>query len=178
MILTQTEIEERIGNGQIRIDPYKPEQLNPNSYNLTLFNELLIYDEVVLDAKKQNRYHFEVISERGFVLRPDTLYLGRTIERTYSAKGLVPMVEGRSSIARLGLQVHLSAGFGDTGFDGTWTLEFAAVQPVRIYAGLEICQIFWIETRGMGDETYVGKYQGESRILPSLLYKEFEDEES
>lgn len=175
MILTEKEIEERIGDGKIVIDPYSPDQLNPNSYNLTLHDEFLMYDEVLLDARRENRYHFEKLPESGFVLVPGTLYLGRTVERTHTVEGLVPMIEGRSSIARLGIQIHLAAGFGDTGFDGTWTLELSAVQRVRIYAGLEICQIFWIETKGICNTTYKGKYQGEARILPSLLYKELQN---
>ena len=81
------------------------------------------------------------------MLQPNQLYLGRTVERT-ETHNLVPMIEGRSSIGRLGLFVHVTAGFGDVGFCGYWTLEMFAVQPVRIYAGVAICQIFYHDIHG------------------------------
>ena len=141
MILSGEEIRKHLG-GQIVIDPFQESHLNPNSYNLTLHNELLTYEEVVLDMRQQNRVRRLTIPEEGLVLNPTQLYLGRTVERT-ETHGLVPMIEGRSSVGRLGLFVHVTAGFGDVGFCGFWTLEMFAVQPVRIYPGVAICQIFY-----------------------------------
>ena len=100
--------------------------------------------------------------------RPERI--SRTAERTETF-GYVPMIEGRSSVGRLGLFVHVTAGFGDVGFCGYWTLEMFAVQPVRIYAGVQICQLFFHEIRGDYTE-YKSKYQHNSDIQPSLLYKE------
>ena len=143
MILTGEEIRRRMGE-TINIDPYNPDNLNPNSYNLTLHDELMVYEEVVLDMRQVNRVRRIKIPETGLVLNPNQLYLGRTVERTETHE-LVPMIEGRSSIGRLGLFVHITAGFGDVGFCGFWTLEMFAVQPVKIYPGISICQIFYHE---------------------------------
>jgi len=169
MILSGHEIRRELGK-QIHIDPFREENLNPNSYNLTLHRELLTYEEVVLDMRKANRVRRLEIPEEGLVLAPNQLYLGRTVERTETF-GYVPMIEGRSSVGRLGLFVHVTAGFGDVGFCGYWTLEMFAVQPVRIYAGVQICQLFFHEIRGDYTE-YKSKYQHNSDIQPSLLYKE------
>jgi len=170
MILSGDEIQQHLG-GDIVIDPFDPAQLNPNSYNLTLHNELMVYEEVVLDMKKANRVRRLQIPEEGLVLAPHTLYLGRTVERT-ETHNLVPMIEGRSSVGRLGLFVHVTAGFGDIGFCGYWTLEMFPVQPVRIYAGVQICQIFYHQITGDIREYQSDKYQHNHDIQPSLLFKE------
>ena len=107
-------------------------------------------------------------------MSPHQLYLGRTVERT-ETHNLVPMIEGRSSIGRLGLFVHVTAGFGDVGFSGYWTLEMFAVHPVRIYPGIPICQIFYHELTGEITE-YASKYQNNHDIQPSLLFQELNPE--
>lgn len=170
MILTGDEIKNRMG-GDIDIDPFDPEKVNPNSYNLCLHNEVLTYEEVVLDMRKCNRVRRLTIPESGLVLEPNRLYLGRTIEHT-ETHNLVPMIEGRSSIGRLGLFIHVTAGFGDVGFSGFWTLEMFAVQPVRIYPGVEICQIFYHEIKGEVSEYQSTKYQNNTDIQPSMLFRE------
>lgn len=171
MILSGKEILSRMGE-DIEIDPFEPERINPNSYNLTLHNELMVYEEVVLDMAKANRVRRMHIPEEGIVLSPNQLYLARTVERTVT-HNLVPQIEGRSSVGRLGLFVHVTAGFGDVGFAGYWTLEMFAVQPVRIYAGTEICQIFYHELTGPVEE-YDSKYQHNHDIQPSLLFEELD----
>lgn len=169
MILSGQEIATRMG-GDIKIEPFNPRALNPNSYNLTLHDELMVYEEVVLDMAKANRVRRIQIPREGLVLSPNQLYLGRTSERT-ETHNLVPQIEGRSSVGRLGLFVHVTAGFGDVGFCGHWTLEMFAVQPVRIYPGVPICQIFYHEITGKFDE-YDSKYQHNRDIQPSYLFKE------
>jgi dCTP deaminase len=171
MILSGQEILARLG-GDVKIDPFNPAALNPNSYNLTLHDELIVYEEVVLDMAKPNRVRRISIPPEGIVLSPNQLYLGRTVERT-ETHNLVPQIEGRSSVGRLGLFVHVTAGFGDVGFVGYWTLEMFAVQPVRIYAGVPICQIFYHEITGQFEE-YDSKYQHNRDIQPSLLFKELD----
>ena len=171
MILSGKEILSRIGE-DIEIDPFDPERINPNSYNLTLHNELMVYEEVVLDMAKANRVRRIEIPEDGIVLSPNQLYLARTVERTIT-HNLVPQIEGRSSVGRLGLFVHVTAGFGDVGFSGCWTLEMFSVQPVRIYPGTEICQIFYHELTGPVEE-YDSKYQHNHDIQPSLLFEELD----
>src|SRR5262249_52543390 len=156
---------------ELTIDPFDESRLNPNSYNLSLHNELLVYEEVVLDMRQPNRVRRVMIPPEGLVLSPNQLYLGRTAERT-ETHNLVPMIEGRSSIGRLGLFVHVTAGFGDVGFCGYWTLEMFAVQPIRIYPGVQICQIFYHQIVGDVTEYTSTKYQHNRDIQPSLLYRE------
>jgi dCTP deaminase len=170
MILSGTEIRRHLGD-KIITDPFDEANLNPNSYNLTLHGELLTYEEVVLDMRQQNRVQRLTVPDEGLVLNPNQLYLGRTVERT-ETYGLVPMIEGRSSVGRLGLFVHVTAGFGDAGFVGYWTLEMFAVQPVRIYPNVSICQIFYHRLDGDYMPYSSDKYQNNWDIQPSLLYKE------
>jgi len=171
VILSGKEIIRKQGT-DIVIKPFNAKQVNPNSYNLKLFNELYIYTDEILDMKNQNSYDRIIIPESGFVMQPNRLYLGRTFERTFTNK-YVPMLEGRSSVGRLGIYVHVTAGFGDIGFDGYWTLELSCVQPVIIYPYVEICQIYYHEISGEFDLYDNGKYNHNEGIQPSLMYKEF-----
>lgn len=175
MILSGHEIRRQLGK-HVHIDPFDERRLNPNSYNLTLHDELMVYEELVLDMRRANRVRRITIPPEGLELRPNQLYLGRTVERT-ETYNLVPMIEGRSSVARLGLFVHVTAGFGDVGFRGFWTLEMFAVQPVRIYPGVSICQIFYHELAGQITEYASNKYQNNRDIQPSLLFKELNPDE-
>jgi dCTP deaminase len=172
MILSGLEIENLLDK-DIKIEPYHPNQLNPNSYNLRLHNELLVYDNPVLDMKQPNPATKLIIPEEGLVLETGKLYLGRTLEYTETHRH-VPMLEGRSSIGRLGLFVHVTAGFGDVGFCGFWTLEMFCVHPIKVYPGVEICQIFYHSIEGNYSAYKSGKYQNNKGIQPSLLYKDFE----
>jgi dCTP deaminase len=171
MVLSGREIRRQLGQNLV-IDPFDESRLNPNSYNLTLHDELMTYEELVLDMRRPNRVRRLNIPAEGLVLQPNQLYLGRTAERT-ETHNFVPMIEGRSSIGRLGLFVHVTAGFGDVGFCGYWTLEMFAVQPVRIYAGVAICQIFYHDIHGDFTEYASDKYQHNTDIQPSLLFREF-----
>ena len=174
MILSGKEIHQQVENGTISIDPFNSGQLNPNSYNLRLHSDLLVYDSDVLDMKEKNSTSPLTIPDEGLLLEPQKLYLGRTIERTATDK-YVPMLEGRSSVGRLGLFIHITAGFGDIGFDGFWTLEIFCVQPIKIYANLEICQIFYHTIDGDYDLYRSKKYQRNRGVQPSMLYKDFEE---
>ena len=172
MILSGLEIEKNLGNG-LDITPFDRKKLNPNSYNLSLHNELMEYDNEVLDMKKENTASSLIIPEEGLLLKPGKLYLGRTTEYTKSDK-FVPMLEGRSSIGRLGIFIHVTAGFGDIGFQGYWTLEIFVVQPLVIYPNVEICQIYFHSIEGEYESYKSGKYQKNSGIQPSYLFKDFE----
>lgn len=173
MILSGLEIEKEIARGNIVITPYVREQLNPNSYNLRLHDELLIYDDVQLDMKRANAFHTFQIPEDGFLLEPGRVYLGRTSEFTQT-KTLVPMLEGRSSVGRLGLSIHITAGFGDVGFCGYWTLELHCIQPIKIYPFVEICQIYYHTIEGEYFSYQSGKYQNNTGVQPSMMYLDFE----
>lgn len=174
MILSGLEIKKRLGK-TLFIEPFDDKLLNPNSYNLRLHNELMAYTGLVLDMRKPNDVQVIKIPESGLVLEPGRLYLGRTLEYTRT-EGVVPMLEGRSSVGRLGLYVHVTAGFGDVGFAGYWTLEMHCIHPIRIYPGVPICQIFYHEILGDYIPYSSNKYQNNTGIQPSLLYKDFEEE--
>lgn len=172
MILSGKEIKKNIGK-DIIIEPYDEKKINPNSYNLSLSNELLVYDDYVLDMKKENKASKIIIPEDGLILEPNKLYLGRTNEFTKTER-FVPMLEGRSSTGRLGLFIHVTAGFGDVGFSGYWTLEIFCIQPIKIYPNVEICQIYYHDIKGEYDLYKSGKYQNNMGIQPSLMFKDFE----
>ena len=175
MILSGRAIQKHIGS-DIIIEPYDPKRVNSNSYNLSLHNELLVYTGNTLDIKQANPTECIVIPEEGLVLEPNRLYLGRTNEYTKTER-YVPMLEGRSSTGRLGLFIHATAGFGDIGFAGYWTLEIFCIQPVRIYPDVEICQIYYHDIGGDFDLYASGKYQNNTGIQPSLMYRDFEKDE-
>ena len=174
MILSGKEIQKHLGK-EIIIEPFQESRLNPNSYNLTLHHTLLTYDNAVLDMKKPNTASELEIPGSGLALSPGRLYLGRTNEYTKTEK-YVPMLEGRSSVGRLGLFIHVTAGFGDVGFAGFWTLEMFCVQPIVIYPGVEICQIYYHTIEGDYVPYRSGKYQNNTGIQPSLLYRDFDGE--
>ena len=170
MILTGKEIRKRLGD-DILIHPYTDDQLNPNSYNLRISNELLIYKADVLDTKVNNETEIIKIPDEGLILEPGQLYLARTLEYT-ETRNLVPMIIGRSSIGRLGITVHLTSGFGDIGFCGYWTLQLTCIKKVRIYPNMKICQIFYHEILGEHDDYSSTKYQMSNKIMPSHIYEE------
>lgn len=172
MILSGKSIQKYLGNGII-IDPFFESSLGPNSYNLRLHNELLVYDVETLDMKKKNPVKKLIIPDEGLLLQKDTLYLGRTVEYTKTDK-FVPMLEGRSSIGRLGLFIHVTAGFGDVGFAGFWTLEMYCIKPIVIYPNVEICQIFYHTLEGEYNLYNSNKYQNNTEVQASMLYKDFE----
>lgn len=181
-ILTGPQIQSEILAGRIVIDPFDPVRLNPNSYNLRLASRLLVYageqvskDDgtklLLLDMKSRAVTRELIIHPRdGLILWPGVLYLGSTMEYTETMYH-APVIEGRSSIARLGLSAHTSAGFGDCGFKGAWTLELTVVHPVRIYPGIEICQIAYSTLLGEVRH-YKGKYQYQDGPKASDLWKE------
>lgn len=172
MILSGKEILKQIDK-DIIIKPFDKSKVNPNSYNLSLHNELLVYEKHTLDMKTPNPTQQITIPQEGLILEPHKLYLGRTNEFTSTNK-YVPMLEGRSSTGRLGLFIHVTAGFGDIGFAGYWTLEIFCIQPIKIYPNVEICQIYYHSIEGEYDLYHSGKYQNNTGIQPSLMYKDFE----
>ena len=145
------------------------------SFNLVkkLQNQYKNYDFYIKSRSDLNFETGDITPYMFTTLEKNTLYLGRTIEYT-KTDYYVPMLEGRSSIGRLGLFIHVTAGFGDVGFAGFWTLEMFCIQPIRIYRGVEICQIFYHTIEGDYDRYASVKYQNNTGVQPSLLYKDFE----
>lgn len=147
MILTDKEILKSIDEGLIVIEPFDVSNLGTNSYDVHLGKTLATYDNKTLDAKRHNTITTFEIPEEGFVIKPGILYLGVTLEYT-ETHHTVPFLEGKSSIGRLGIDIHATAGKGDVGFCNTWTLEISCVQPVRIYAGMPIGQLIYFKVDG------------------------------
>ncbi|MBR1854799.1 MAG: dCTP deaminase [Lachnospiraceae bacterium] len=171
MIISGKKIRELMGK-DIFIDPFDEQKLNTNSYNLSLNNKLKVYKNSTLDMKADNESYEITIPEDGFIIYPNELYLGTTLECTYTEK-YIPMLEGRSSIARLGIFVHITAGLGEAGFHGRWTLELTCVKPIRIYPYVNICQIYYQEIAGEIELCHSTKYQNSFDASTSQLFKEF-----
>lgn len=147
MILSDKEISEAMALGQIVIEPFRNNCLGTNSYDVHLGKDLAVYTVDILDAKKENPIRHFVIPPEGFVLMPDMLYLGVTEEYT-ETHAHVPFLEGKSSVGRLGIDIHATAGKGDVGFSNYWTLEISVKMPVRVYAGMPIGQIIYFAVQG------------------------------
>ena len=147
MILTDAQILKELEAGTIVIEPYNSSCLGSNSYDVHLGRTLATYVSPVLDARKHNTIETFEIPDDGFVLEPNMLYLGVTEEYTESHKH-VPFLEGKSSVGRLGIDIHATAGKGDVGFCNFWTLEISVKLPVRVYAGMPIGQLIYFEIQG------------------------------
>lgn len=200
-ILTGSEICHAISVREIEIEPFDGKQLNPVSYDLRLGDGVAVYtpwvvaidekDEFVdrlpveeygdwlavrnqvMDVKEEPSVTRTRIGPRGFVLRPMTGYLMHTLERVHTRR-YVPVLDGKSSIGRLFIQVHATAGYGDPGFDGQYTLEVTVTHPVRVYAGMRIAQMRFHTVEGAID-LYQGNYTGEAAkgAVPSRAWKQF-----
>lgn len=147
MILSDKRILEEIEKGNILIEPFRAENLGTNSYDVHLGRYLAIYRNQILDARSDNPIDELIIPAEGYVLQPGTLYLGVTEEYT-ETHAHVPFLEGKSSVGRLGIDIHATAGKGDVGFCNTWTLEISCTQPVRVYAGMPIGQLIYFAVEG------------------------------
>lgn len=156
MILTDKQILDEIDKGRIVIEPYDRNYLGTNSYDVHLGKYLATYEDRVLDARKHNKISVFEIPEDGFVLQNDTLYLGVTKEYT-ETHDHVPFLEGKSSVGRLGIDIHATAGKGDIGFCNSWTLEISVKQPVRVYKGMPIGQLIYFMSQGEVERYYNAK---------------------
>ena len=179
MILTDKRILEEIDSGNIVIDPFDRKYLGSNSYDVHLADSLAIYKDDILDAKKHNEITiFRMHDHEGFLLLPGRLYLAVTQEYT-ETHTFVPFLEGKSSIGRLGIDIHSTAGKGDVGYCNTWTLEISVKQPVRIYPGMPIGQLIYFEVSGDVLVPYnrkgSAKYNKKTRRpVESMMWKNFD----
>ncbi|MBT2558493.1 dCTP deaminase [Hymenobacter sp. ISL-91] len=156
MILSDQQILAEIERGTIVIAPYDRSCLGTNSYDVHLGRYLATYRDAVLDARKHNQIDVFEIPAEGFVLQPGTLYLGVTEEYT-ETHAHVPFLEGKSSVGRLGIDIHATAGKGDIGFCNTWTLEISVSMPVRIYHGMPVGQLIYFTVEGEVENLYNSK---------------------
>lgn len=175
MILSDTRILEEMEKGTIKITPYDRACLGSNSYDVHLGKFLAKYKDEILDAKKHNLIESFEIPEDGFVLQPHVFYLGVTDEYT-ETHAHVPFLEGKSSTGRLGIDIHATAGKGDVGFCGNWTLEISVKQPVKIYKGMPIGQLIYFPVEGEIEVKYNqkkdAKYSGQPNMpVESMMWK-------
>jgi dCTP deaminase len=175
MILSDSRILQEIEKGTIKIEPYDRKDLGSNSYDVHLGKWLATYDNEVLDSKAHNTITYFEIPEEGFVLEPKGFYLGVTLEYT-ETHAHVPFLEGKSSTGRLGIDIHATAGKGDVGFCGYWTLEISVKQPVRVYKGMPIGQLIYFPVDGEIEVSYNkkanAKYSGQpDKPIESMMWK-------
>ena len=147
MILSDSEILSHLELRSIVIEPFDRQYLGSNSYDVHLGETLAVYKNSTLDAKTHNEVEHFSIPEEGFVLDPKEFYLGVTKEYTESHLH-VPFLEGKSSMGRLGICIHATAGKGDVGFCNCWTLEITCQKPVRIYKNMPIGQLIYFDVKG------------------------------
>lgn len=172
MILTGARIAAEHKAGKIDIRPFDAGQLSPNSYDFLLGPVVLGYKSYILDCKRRNDTVAIPLPEDGLVLQPGRIYLGHTIE-IMGSDHYVPIIRGRSSVARLGLFVHVTADLIDIGSHGQLTLQMHAVQPVRIYPRMRIGQVTFWKVEGR-IALYRGKYQGSEGPRGSEVDSDFE----
>ncbi len=186
MILSDRSLREAIDGGRIVVDPYEPGLVQPSSIDVRLdrlFRVFRNHTAGVIDVKQDQTGLTELveIAEDGvFMLHPGEFVLGSTLERVAVPDDLVGRVEGKSSLGRLGLLIHSTAGFVDAGFDGHITLELANVAslPITLYPGMKIGQIsFMTMTTPAADPYGKGatgsKYQGQRGPTPSRYFENF-----
>jgi deoxycytidine triphosphate deaminase len=156
---------------RIEVDPFDEDLVGPNSIDVRLGSKLKVYRlGAHLDSRQKNTVDALHFPACGLRFLPGILYLGHTLERV-GAWGLVPKLETKSSIARLGVSTHLSAGFGDDGFNAQWTLEITVVHPVMLYPGMRIAQIEFAMLHGER-RPYTGKYQSSVGPVASRSWHE------
>lgn len=175
MILSDKEILKELDKGNIVVEPFDKDCLGTNSYDVHLGKHLAIYKDEILDARKHNEIKHLEIPEEGFVLKPNNLYLGVTKEYT-ETHNHVPFLEGKSSVGRLGIDIHATAGKGDVGFCNTWTLEISVSMPVRVYAGMPIGQLIYFVVNGDIENYYnkkgSAKYNAKTiKPMESMMWK-------
>ncbi len=170
MILSGSSYKQEIELGNIVIKPFYEKYVNPNSYDLHLGEILYRLDDEVVDPLKDHNWTMFDLKENDIVIQPGELYLGHTIE-VAGSNVYVPKIEGKSTLARLGLSIHLTAGYGDVGFIGSWTLEITTIKPFVLRYGMPICQIEFDVIKGDKSIFYTGKYNNQNSVgLPSARH--------
>jgi len=186
MILSDKTIKKMMKNGQIKIEPFSEEFLQPASYDLHLDNNFLVFNKesiAVIDVKKRPEKlmrEIEVNEEEGFIIHPGEFVLANVKEITGVDSSHVGRLEGKSSLGRLGLIVHATAGFLDPGNELRLTLELANVSPIpiKIYPGMKIAQIAFEAldsecNRPYGSKELNSKYSGDLKVKGSEMWKNF-----
>jgi dCTP deaminase len=185
MILADRSIKEKLLNGEISIEPFSDEFVQPASYDLHLDKNILTYDtdkHEVIDVKKpvEDLMLKTEIDENGYILKPGQFVLANVVEVTGVDSKHVGRLEGKSSLARMGLIIHATAGFLDPGNKLRLTLEIVNLSPlpIRIYAGMKIAQLAFEELttnceRPYGSSGLNSKYKGDMTVQASKMWRNF-----
>jgi dCTP deaminase len=186
VILSDRSIREAIAAKRIIIEPFDEACLQPSSIDVKVSNLFRVFRNhttAIIDVKKDLTDLTELVEMKGdepFVLHPGEFVLGSTLERVAIANDLVARVEGKSSLGRLGLLIHSTAGFIDAGFDGHITLELSNVAnlPITIYPSMKIGQVSFMTMTTPADKPYGSgargsKYQGQRGPTPSRYFENF-----
>lgn len=176
-VLSDRTIKEQVKLGNIVIDPFDEAALGSNSYDVHLHPFYMTYDDDILDCKRPPTVRHHTINLDGSVLYPGELYLMATQEYT-ETRGFVPFLEGKSSLGRLGLSIHVTAGKGDDGFCNHWTMEVTVIKPTKVYAGMPIGQLIYHTMTTPSDLPYnkkpSQKYVGRiAQPAPSAMWRNF-----
>ena len=173
MILTGDAIQKAVTRGEIVISPFDCRCVGPNSYDFHLGSKCRTYDNAILDSAKDNPSTLVQIGSAGVLLRPNKVYLFDTEEIIGSTR-FVPIIRARSSVARLGLFIHVTADLIDLGSINRLTLQLHAVMPLRVYPSMPIGQVtFWVCEGAI--TLYSGKYRGVESPAASLSYRDVFD---
>jgi dCTP deaminase len=186
VVLSDRTIAARIAEGRIRIDPYDEALLQPSSVDVRVDRTFRVFHNArypYIDVKQAQEALTELVEIEGdepFILHPGEFVLGATLERITLPDDLVARLEGKSSLGRLGLLIHSTAGFIDPGFDGHVTLELSNVAnlPITIYDRMKIGQISFMQmtepaASPYGSKELGSKYQGQRGPTPSRYYENF-----
>lgn len=178
-MLLRDEIAKAVLADQITIEPFNPDQLQPNSYDLRLGSELVrVFPNdkwgrtMAINTRKPSVVlPADPTDDGSFVLEPWEFYLGHT-EEVVGSDHFVPMLHGRSTAARHGLMIHLTAGFGDIGWKGQWVLEIRNMTPydMKVWPGDRICQVEFVPPTGKTGATmsmYMSTYQNQRGCRPA-----------
>ena len=187
MILSDRDIREQIGSGRIEIEPFTPDAVQPSSVDLHLDSRFRVFRNnryPYIDVRQEQPELTELLEINGdepFVLHPGEFVLGSTLERVALPDDLVGRLEGKSSLGRLGLLIHSTAGYVDPGWDGNLTLELSNVAnlPIALYQGMKIGQISFQKLSSpvevaYGDARIGSKYRGQRDPTASLYHLDFE----
>jgi dCTP deaminase len=167
-MLTGAEIQQQVASGRIKIQDFDPRYLNPNSYDVALAPKLLVYKprrwytpwrKPLVWGAKNPPDEIITMPTSGYMIRPGWFYLGSTVEYT-ETQDYVPAIDGRSSGGRLSLHIHATAGFGDIGFTGVWTLELYSIIPVWVFPYARVAQLSYQTVQGEIRDKYQGRYGG------------------
>lgn len=183
VVLSDRSIREQLAAGRLKIEPFDEALIQPSSIDVRVAREFRVFHnnrQPFIDVRKPSADLTDVVSvadDEPFILHPGEFVLGSTLERVTIPDDLVARLEGKSSLGRLGLLIHSTAGYIDPGWDGMITLELSNVArlPITIYPGMPIGQISFLTLTTPVDTPYRGKYLGQEGPTASEYYKNFPD---